>query len=373
MHGNNLAGMNSVGVSTGFLANCGVRQLVEAQMDVLIRRMGISGSEPRRLLDSLVGAALNGPFHDGRRRFSAINRDGVPFQWSISTGSRRGGLRFIGDCGRPGASIAERVLFTRETLGDLSNWLPLGKALEGLDQALRYLLPRASLLDDTIMGLCVGAELARDRSIGLKVYVNSEVEDADARYRRLINCLGAFNRRAAIQQLGNLARAVGDRMIPAFTAIDLRSDGIGRLKFYFRPTEGAPALQMLAAEALGCSKAAPLLDVLHDIFLVGAAYPPEAVDVSVEFPADNSEPGFKVDLRTKDLLTSDVEVDLRIRRLLEILRAPAEDYEIMRDVVVGSLSPNRVAQILFVGVASRRDEYQVDVYFHPCPTNRGLS
>jgi hypothetical protein len=234
-----------------------------------------------------------------------------------------------------------------------------------LDDALNCLLPSADLLEASLMGLCVAAELTRDGTVHLKVYVNGEVGDVRERYQRFADCLTAFNRRTAIRHLRDLARAVGDRMVPAFVAIDLGSAGIGRLKLYFRPTDGTPALQALAAEAAGCTNAASVLDALHRTFLIGPAYPATAVDVSVEFPADGREPGFKVDLRTINLFVSDADVDLRIRRLVEILGASDGDYRIVRDVVVGPPARDKVAQILFVGLASREDQYQVDVYFHP--------
>jgi hypothetical protein len=345
-----------------------VKHAIESQLDALVARMSISSGPPHRLLQALVGPALNGPFHDGIRRFSAINRDGVPFQWSVSVGSRTGSLRFVADCGLPGTRISKRVNYCRETLRDVAIWLPLSAdAMCGLDTALECLLPRADLLDSSLMGLCVAAELPRQGMSHLRVYVNGEVGDVRERYKRFEDCLTAFNRRAALQQLRDLARIVGDRLVPAFVAVDLVSTGIGRLKLYFRPTDGTPALQRLAAEAAGCTNAATVLDALHRAFLIGSTYPAHAVDVSVEFPADHQEPGFKVDLRTISFLGSDAEVDLRFRRLLEILGVPDVDYCVARDVVVGLPMSDAVAQILFVGLASRRREYQADIYFHPSP------
>jgi hypothetical protein len=51
--------------------------------------------------------------------------------------------------------------------------------------------------------------------------------------------------------------------------------------------------------------------------------------------------------------------------LLDTLGADDGDYCILRDVVVGVPASDKVMQILFVGLASRRKEYQVDMYFHP--------
>lgn len=127
------------------------------------------GYPPHRLLEALSGEALAGPFREGGRRFSAINRDGVPFQWSVATGSRACGLRFIADCGVPGTSISERIRHTRARLISLAEWLPLSsETLCSLDTALECVLPPSDLLDLSLMGLCVAAELTCHGSVHLK-------------------------------------------------------------------------------------------------------------------------------------------------------------------------------------------------------------
>jgi len=101
--------------------------------------------------------------------------------------------------------------------------------------------------------------------------------------------------------------------------------------------------------------------------LHGAVYPARAVDFSVEFPADDGQVSFKVDLNTGIFLPSDTEVDRRIQRLIYELGFSDDEYRAVRDIVVGLPSSRRVAQILFVGLAVRRHEQRVNVYFHPVP------
>lgn len=188
---------------------------------------------------------------------------------------------------------------------------------------------------------------------------------AGERYQRFANCLTAFHRRTALGQLRDLAGAVGDRLVPAFVAIDLDARRLGRFKLYFRVGDGTPELQALAAEAAGCTRAPKLMESLHRCFLTGPAYPAEAVDISIEFSDDEGEPGFKVDLRTSSLFRSDLEIDVRIRHLIQMLGAPEEGYGIARDIVVGAPTNDQLPQIVFAGVASRRNDYQLDTYFHP--------
>jgi hypothetical protein len=260
----------------------------------------------------------------------------------------------------------ERVRHTRATLGTISTWLPLSdQALCALDEAMRCLLPPPDLLDASLMGVCVAAEMARDGTIRLKVYVNGEIGAIGERYQRFINCLTAFDRPAAVARLRNLIGTAGDHVVPAFTAIDIARNGVGRLKLYFRPRDGTPALLALTANAVGCAGASALLDALHRSFLIGNAYRADAVDLSVEFPADDGEPGFKADLRTTNLFANDMEIDQRICGLLRSLSLPGADYRAARDIVVRVPRREGPPQIVFIGVACRREECAVDLYFHP--------
>jgi hypothetical protein len=345
-----------------------VRSIVESQFEALIVRFSPAGELYSRLFRSLTEDALSGPYHDGEKRFSAINLDGVPFQWSVSIGSRRCGLRFITEVGLAGASISDRVIQTRTLLDALAPSLLL-ENLPALDDALSCLLVDSERLNESLMGLCLGAEFRQDGEARLKVYVNGEFGTIGERYQRLQECLIKCRRPAALRQLDRFVATVGDRLKPAFLAVDLVPTGLGRIKLYLRPTDGSTELQELAADAIGCRSAKRALDQFHHTFLKDGDYPARSVDMCIEFPADGGAAGFKVDLCTSGFLSSDADVDRRVRRLLAALGGySSTDYQIVRDVVVGIPSTLQVKQIVFVGLAARGDEHQVDVYFHPRPT-----
>ena len=265
-----------------------------------------------RLLDTLAGDALQGPF-TRPRRFSAINADGFPFQWSVSLGDCSGGLRFVTDCGVPGSTISERINFTRARLGEIAPALGLDGGLPALDVALAALLPEASLLDASLMGLCLGVEIDPTGRTGIKVYANGEFDTAESRYRRFARCLSLFGRRTAVQRLQRFQQLLGTRVNPAFLAIDLVPEGIGRLKLYFRPAEGGTDLLATAADVLTGGDAAEF-DPLHHAFLDGERYSECALDFSVEVPAEGDAIGFKVNLNVSRLIDEDAEVDRRVLR-----------------------------------------------------------
>lgn len=355
--------------SAGFSATSahGLKHLVEGQLAALAPILGVSFEVAHPLLDALAGQALNGPFRVHGRRLSAINRDGIPFQWSVSLGSRPGGLRFITDCGVPGTTISARVQYTLATLANCAEWVPLSPGMEDLRKALKYLLPPLPDLDRTLMGLCVGVQMEQDGTARFKIYVNGEVGKTSERYQRFSDCLAAFHRYRSQRRLAQLSRLAGDRIAPAFVAVEIDSSGIGRLKLYFRLNDGTPQLCRLVAEAAECTYAEKSLDAIDKAFLVGTAYPRETVDVCVEFPRDDQEPAFKIDLRIEDFLQGDADADRRICQLAENFEIDCTDHRtMMKTVVADPKSRTNRAQIAFVGLACRRSVRQIDVYYHPC-------
>jgi hypothetical protein len=338
-------------------------ELIDSQLESLISALGIPAQAARISMSRLASESLRGPFDDGQDRFSALNRDGVPFQWSASAGPHPGGLRFIADCGVPGTRISARIQRSRRALTQLGACPPDGGG--ELDRALSCVLPPLAQLESSLMGLCVGAAIARDGTTRLKVYVNGEVGPATQRYQRFDDCLQAFGQLAAHRRLLALRRALGDAAVPAFLAIELEKSEISRLKLYFRPRDGAPALLAHAAAAVGYEGSPGRLQSLHRVFLERDSYPAQAVDFSVEFSFQDAPVGFKVDLNTEMFLSSDADVDRRLGILLDLLECDDEEYQTIRRVVVGQPSAERVDQILFVSLALRGEGHQVDIYFHP--------
>ena len=317
---------------------------------------------------AFTDVALQGPFSAGPYRFSAINGDGVPFQWSVSVGPRPGGLRFLVDCGVPGTSISARLAHTRDLLARLEAGGVLRYNQEGLDRALAFLLPAPHLLDTSLMGVWLAGALLRDGTTHLKVYVNARVGEVAPRYYRFGACLAAHGRMLAVERLAALVASVGERIVPVATAFDLTDCGVGRFKMYFRLREGDPAVLVAAANALGQPDAQPMLTLLRRLLTLGGDYPAGAVVFSAEFPEAEHAGDLKVDVNTALTLSSDAEADRRIRALIAAIGLADDEYRDMRDIVVGSCAIKDVRQLLFVGLALRARETRVNVYMHPCPT-----
>lgn len=289
-------------------------QVVLKQAETLSHAQSIPQQPALSLIHIFSAEGLQGPFKTPRR-FSAINADGFPFQWSVSLGGRAPSLRFLTDCGLPGSRISERITHTRAKLGDVAAQFGLVDSLRHLDSALAQLLPQASALDASLMGLCLAVELDSIGGVGIKVYVNTELGEVGEHYDRFERCLNSLGRVGAVRRLQTIRTTLGRCIAPAFSALDLVPKGIGRIKLYFRPMDGSVRFASLAAQAAGCDHASSQLLPLHRAFCNGKGYPARAVDFSVEFPPEGLGTGFKLDLNTSLLFGSDAEVDERIMHL----------------------------------------------------------
>jgi hypothetical protein len=338
---------------------------VAAQYAALRGRWAIPAASMDTCFAVLTDEALRGPFGAGPHRFSAMNGDGVPFQWSVSVGPRPGGVRFLVDCGVPGTSISARLAHTRDLLARLAGDGMLRIDQAGLDRALRYLLPQPDLLDTSLMGVWLAGALLRDGTSHFKVYVNALAGEVAPRYYRFGTCLAAHGRMLAVERLAALVAVVGERAVPVATAFDLTDRGVGRFKMYFRPRGGDPTLLVAAAEALGQTGAMPMLELLRRTLTLDGDYPVGAVVFSAEFPEFERAGDFKVDVNTALTLTTDAEADRRIRTLIAAVGLADDEYRDMRDVVVGARAAPERRQLLFVGLALRAKETRVNVYMHP--------
>jgi hypothetical protein len=319
-----------------------------------------------RLLRTFAQEGLRGPFRGGRR-FSAINFDGFPFQWSVSLGDKSGGLRFITDCGQWGQSISHRVAFTLARIEEVAPTLGICGSIAPLHAALAHLLPDERELNASLMGLCIGVELDASGTAALKVYVNTETGTPSSRFDRVSRCLTTLGRSTAAHLVNSFRHAFTGRLTPAFTALDLTPEGIGRVKLYFRPAHGRSDLATLAAKAVGIEDSACQFAPLHAVFLKGASYPAAAVQCSLEFPLDGHPVGIKFDLDTSRFLGTDVDVDRRILTLSNVLRFDDRPYRVVRDIVADPMRTEKARFILLVGLALRAGARRLNVYVHPLP------
>lgn len=321
-------------------------------------------------LEHFARDSVNG-WHRTDHRFSAINGNGFPFQWSMSTGAVPG-LRLVLDCGRPGTSIGERVRCTLSKLTDAGTALGLRSSLPALEIALSALIPDLRVLDASLMGLCIGAAFTRTGDVSVKVYVNCGFGDVHSRYARVRHCMSLLGRATAAHRLVQFQDCDHSRSVITYCALDLTSSGIGRIKLYFHPTDRRPEALARAAEAAGLVEAGKRLRPLHDAFLTTESYPEGAVHFSIDFPVEDIAPAVKVDLAMGLFLTRGRDVDEHTLALLKSTGQDDHSYRVLRDLVGHADQDGASGAVPFVGLAvDAEGRRRVTAYFNPQPTPVG--
>ena len=356
------------------------------------RRLGeafdIDRSLARQVLDILTAGPLGGS-RSGGRRYSALNRDGLGFQWSIALSKVTADLRFLTDAGRPGMAPSERIDAALATITQLADVLPLPVRLA--QDAIESILPSPAVLDATLMSVCFGVSLPKARYPGsglrgtnasrtagqpaarVKLYLNTEVGSVAERYKRLhqlFHRLGAGEHANTIRALSKYTF-----FVPAYLGLSLGSGGIDQYKCYFRTADASLAALKQAASATGANQNRLIATYRAAVEAAGTAVlSPRAVSFAVElpFPSGGVSPGLKLDLNLAEVTGSDMCSDQLIRTLIHMYNLPIERWMCTRDILASRLAerptdPYR-RQLLFAGAALRPSGDVIDLYLHPSPS-----
>jgi len=339
---------------------------IRDQLKDLAARLGVPVEPVCVVFDALAAF----PERDGRtvagRRFSAIQRDGVPFEWSVSVGPAPGGLRFLVDPGSPGLATSVRARKSLDALKLLLEWLQTPKHLAAeAERAIRALCPPDDLLDRALMGIWIGVGVDATGRIGFKVYVNQEPHDPSVAYLRLAALLVRLDRLSALQQLQAFLRTAQAHVTPRGIAVELLGGRIGRVKLYMRTREASSEFLVRAGEAVGCEDVVDRLAMFDNVLNGGAAYDPRVLTLSVEFPRNGYDTCLKVDVNCIRFFESDQAVDKVARQLLTQLAYGDDEYNALLAVTAPFLSAERVDRFTWLGTALREGEQRVNVYLHP--------
>jgi hypothetical protein len=347
-----------------------VSKRIRAELTVLATRLSVPVDLAVTIFDELAALSLNGPFRSGSCRHSAINRDGVPFEWSVSAGLTPGGLRFLTEYGLQGSSTAIRtqqsLIVLLKLLGRLHFPARLIAEYEGI---LRRLFPADHLLDRSLMGMWIGVGLNNGGSAAFKAYINQEVYECATRYLRLATCLAHLKRFSALDKLKSFTRAVGQKAAPGGISVELTGGVIDRVKVYMRLHDASLSFLCAAAQALGCCDVRERLEVFYAIMNhgthQGTEFDARAAVLSFECPTDDDEISFKLDVNCARQFTSDYAAHCCSQELLRQLKFDEREYQTLLETCVPHFSDDSVDRFTWIGTALRKREQRINIYLHP--------
>lgn len=325
------------------------------------------------LLDLFTAEALDRPALSPFDGLSAINADGLPFQWVLRLGASNPGWGFLCEVGPSGTAPIARQAATLRRVERAAALLGMAPST-WLNDIARVLLPCApDWPAHWRSGAWIGVTCKGD-AIGLRPYFNLNHGSARERWLRVGQVLQRLGREQALARFCALSRPCSPGSRPVGLALELRPDGgCGRVKIYFRATATSPAWLSRWYEAVGLAAEAPVLRRALDLLgRAGAGTGPEGGFVlSLEVHADQSL-SIKTDLAVTKWHNSDAEVIEACQALLPTLGSvPAELPGALAALDSWPPDPNTCAATRFVGIGCEPDgSRHMNLYLAPPLTPR---
>ncbi|MCH7935787.1 MAG: hypothetical protein IH994_01685 [Proteobacteria bacterium] len=306
--------------------------VIGAQLAAMSEWAGLPPSRRRELsglLSILSGGALDRPAVPPFKGLSYINRNGLPFQWSLKLENGERDVRFLCEGGRPGTPGAERLQLSLERLGDACGLLGFAWPDWLSECVLPHVLPKNEEWPDHWLSAIWFGVGANTRHVVLKPYFNLNRDAPVERWRRIGRVLQALDLDVGLERLCALSGQVSRDSWPSGLAVDiLASGGPGRIKAYFRSGAVRPDWIARWYESLGYDSEFPSVRGILDAFpwQGSGPFPENAFVICLEFHPGDGPPTVKLDLAVDQWIKSDFSVSQRIQWLTKALRLDGGSY-----------------------------------------------
>lgn len=319
------------------------------------------------LTDLVAGEATASVVATGDRRFSAINGTGVPAQFSVSIGSSQPAARVLGEAGRAGMTMPERLHAGGRQVCAVLTQLGQTAAVPALDSLLAQLLPpQAGFLDGWTGALWCGVALGADGRARARVYLNQRWGSVDERIARLGWAIAQVTGPAAAAAWMSAAHAVNDDVQPYGVALEIGQAQLVGLKVYAaaRRSEFDAVAPYLTAVVADCALS-DCARVVAACARLGGWSRPRMIMPCLEFRLAGGVRA-KVDLALCALPSNDRAVDAMLTDMARVMQLPGKHYAATRAAVSPRpLSAERVERLQYVSVGCHRSRRELTVYFSP--------
>ncbi|MEU4065739.1 hypothetical protein AB0F25_25515 [Streptomyces wedmorensis] len=353
-----------------------LEQLVGGQLQGLsaaARLPHATADRLRAVFTVLTRESLDRPCADGYPGLSAINANGLPFQWSACFGARKAPptVRFLCESGTPGTAARERLALSLDRLGQACRLVGLsGVPRWYTDQVLARLLPCDEDWPAHWRSALWTGVGAADQTIALKPYVNLCRGAPLERWRRVGWVLKSLGRDRALERLCDLSSQVSRDSWPVGLAVDITPTGEpGRVKTYFRSGPVTAAWLQRWYTAVGAHAHFPALRELLDVFPHPdrATYPGDSFVLTLEAHPTDGVLTLKTDLAATRWMTGDAAIARGAARLLSRLGLDPGGLDgTLAALGAPPLTEDRSDVLRFVGFGYEPDgSHHVNVYLEP--------
>lgn len=303
-------------------------------------------------------------------RFSVINSDGMPFEFSVSVGSSNGGLRLLTETGIPGTSLPARINLTAVRLSKLLDLTGTKAASGDINTAFRILFPYDPvLLNGWRGGAWIAAAFLPDGKTGLRIYVNGSDGEINERWDRPLKLLSALRSNTVAERLAQCCTFLREYAVPMGTAVDIIPGRIGKIKLYTRTFRITGDLVPMILRSSGLSSfESHWVSFSKQLLVEKSGFPDGSLVISFEFPIkENSRPDLKIDVCSHCLFSNDRNAERALNALADEWKFDIGQYH----AVLSMLSDDNVSNTSldhhsFVGLGLDHDGgKRLNIYLKP--------
>ncbi len=343
------------------------------QVEQLIGVFGVETQASTILaaFDALCAESLHIDARQRTPELSRINVDGTPFQYSLSLGrNRRAPLQFLGEAGRPGGDIEERLKAGRVALARLAEVCGIIEESVEIDPLLRIAAPANDhhLLADRAGIFWFAVSFHPDTTPALTVYINGRWGPTESQWRRLEDAAAYFER---LDPWRSLRASPAAGFAPLGMAVTLKRGEPPSGRFYLSAYGVAVNVYRSLFLGLADDRGA---DATFDSFVrhvIGAdvRYPTRSAVFSVGLgPSHEAAP--KLELCAHCALDHDVDAAHRISAWLLDSRFDDGLYDSVLHTLTATrpLSGTHVPTVhAYVGIGWRSAGQYASIYLNPGP------
>ena len=342
------------------------------QVERLIPVFGVSrqASDVLASFEALCAESLDIDIRHCAPELSRINADGTPFQFCLSLNpDRPAALQFLGEAGRPGASMEERRRAGFTCLERLARACEVVEEVERITPILSELAPQhPDLLADASGIFWFALSFSPDAPPSLTVYVNGQWGPEAARWQRVDRIAACFDSATEWHRVKSVAPP---GLSPLGFALTVRPKRAPTGRIYLRAFgEPLRAYHRLFLACDATREAAEAVDEFGQHMLRDdVIYPTRSAVFSLELPA-RATIGAKLEFCAHCAFAHDAEAAARISSWLRQLGVNEQPYH----AVVSTLSLGRPLSDCalpslhaYVGIGTHGSHHYGSIYLNPGP------
>jgi hypothetical protein len=337
------------------------------QMQAMVPQFGLDQQRNQMLacFELIFRESLAASCEHPPPKFSRINFDGLPIQYSVSLSGAHLSLQFLGEVGKPDATNVEKLHLARESVTSCLELLRISVGREWVLNLINQMAPETDpdLVNDQAGAVWLSPTFSRNHDAKLTIYFNNSWGTPQSKVLRLGRLAAYIEEHAELPELLNLAKGV---MEPLGASLTLSADERPRARMYLRAFgKELSFYQGLVEKLTPNSFQSRFEEFLETILCEDCCRPTRSVVCSVGL-GKAEEPDFKFEICCHCALASDGEAKARCLQWLQLLSLDPKPYMILLDRLAGNALHKSGCEVhVYVALGLKDSQPYTSIYLKP--------